>query len=93
MSVKRRVVKGVFIAAAVLIVYGAAAMRWMELRAERARLESEISSLKAENGRLYEEARRLREDPGYAEEVARRELGFVRPGETKIKITSRPSDD
>ena len=89
MSAKGRFLKAGLIGAAVLVVYGAAAIRWMELRSERSRLENEISSLKSENKKLYEEARRLREDPAYAEAVARRELGFVRPGETKIKIAPR----
>ena len=95
MSSKTRFVRTALIGAGILFVYGAAALRWIELRSDRSRLEAEISSLKTENRRLYEEARRLREDPAYAEAVARRELGFVRPGETKIKISNRqpPSDD
>jgi cell division protein FtsB len=36
---------------------------------------------RAENERLREEKRRLEEDPATIEEVARRELGFIRPGE------------
>ncbi|MCM8794595.1 MAG: septum formation initiator family protein [Candidatus Omnitrophica bacterium] len=89
MGTKRPFFIGVAIAAALLLVYGAGTLRWLELRAERARLEWEISALKAENKRLYEEAKRLREDPSYAEAVARKEFGFVRPGETKIKITPK----
>ena len=71
-----------------LLLYGRGAFRWAQLRAQQARLEAEIVGLKAENQRLVEEARRLREDPDYAEAVARRQLGFVRPGETVIKIKS-----
>ncbi len=95
MSSKTRFVRTALIGVGILFVYGAAALRWIELRSDRSRLENEISSLKTENRRLYEEARRLREDPAYAEAVARRELGFARPGETKIKMSNRqpPSDD
>ncbi len=86
---KRHLLIGAAIGGALLLVYGSGLLRWLELEAEKARLESEVTTLKAENQRLYQETKRLREDPAYAEEVARRQMGFVRPGETKIKFTPR----
>ena len=93
MGSKKQLIIGIAAAGGLLAVYGAGAIRWVELSSERARLQAEISALRVDNQKLYEEARRLREDPAYAEAVARRELGFVRPGETKIKFTSsRPKE-
>ncbi len=67
------------------VLYGPGFIRWAELKAQQAELRTEVARLKAENSRLHAEARRLREDPSYAEAIARRELGFVRQGETMIK--------
>ena len=82
--------KQILIAAAItggfLFVYGPGALRWVEMKIQRFQLESEIATLKSENQRLYQESRRLREDPSYAETLYRRQLGFVRPGETVIKL-------
>lgn len=86
MEPKRRVLIGISIGGGLLFLYGAGLLRWAEITAQKSALESEVARLKQENLRLYEEARRLREDPAYAEAIARRELGFVRPGETKIKF-------
>lgn len=44
-------------------------------------LAAATSRQRAENERLREEKRRLEDDPAAIEEVARRELGFIRPGE------------
>ena len=73
-----------------LLLFGPRLLRWGELKGREAQLQAEIASLKAQNRELFEEARRLREDPAYAEAVARKELGLVRPGETVIKVKSRP---
>jgi len=44
-------------------------------------LAIQIDQLRAQNTSLRETARRLREDPATIESLARRELGFIRPGE------------
>ena len=91
MEPKQRVLIWMAVACGLLFLYGAGLLRWAELTAQKSVLEAEVARLKQENIRLYEEARRLREDPAYAEAVARRELGFVRPGETKIKFKDASS--
>ena len=50
-------------------------------REEYRALETTLARSRAENARLREEARRLKEDPEAVEEIARRELGFIKPGE------------
>ncbi|MBI3292492.1 MAG: septum formation initiator family protein [Elusimicrobia bacterium] len=72
--------------AGALFLYGPGFIRWVELRSGEGALKSEIGGLKLENQRLIEEARRLREDPSYAEAIYRNELGFVRPGETVVRL-------
>ena len=44
-------------------------------------LEAAVGRARAENARLNEQARRLREDPAAVEELARRDFGFIKPGE------------
>lgn len=44
-------------------------------------LEATLGGARAENSRLGDQARRLREDPGTVEELARRDFGFIKPGE------------
>ncbi len=53
----------------------------LRARREHAALEQSLASARAENAKLQAEARRLRSDPRAIEEVARRELGFIKPGE------------
>jgi cell division protein FtsB len=50
-------------------------------RREHASLEQALADARTSNARLRSEARRLREDPQAIEDVARRELGFIKPGE------------
>ena len=88
MDPKRHLLIGALVGGGLFILYGPGAFRWLELKSQQAHMESEVISLQIENRRLYEETRRLREDPDYAEAVARREMGFVRPGETKIHFRS-----
>ncbi len=89
MDPKRNLLIGAAIGGGLLLIYGPGLFRWVELKAQRIQMESEIASLKQENQRLYEETIRLREDPAYAEAVARREMGFARPGETVVRIKNR----
>ena len=86
MNPKRSLLIGLAVGTGLLILYGPGFLRWLELRARRVQLESEIATLAEKNQQLLEEARRLREDPAYAEAVARRQFGFVRPGETVVKF-------
>ena len=74
-----------------IFFYGPGALRWLELQIQRHELRSEIAALKTQNQRLYQESRRLREDPSYAEQLYRQQLGFVRPGETVIKLKNQKS--
>jgi cell division protein FtsB len=53
----------------------------LKARQEYRALEASLSHAREENASLREEARRLREDPTAVEEIARRELGYIRPGE------------
>jgi cell division protein FtsB len=53
----------------------------MKAGAEIRGLESTLGRARAENGRLGEQARQLREDPVALEELARRDFGFIKPGE------------
>src|SRR5215203_5304837 len=50
-------------------------------RRQHSELEGALAAAKASNAELRAETRRLREDPSAIEELARRELGFIRPGE------------
>lgn len=86
MAPRKVFLTGLVIGGGLAFLFGPGSVRWMELRAQRERLKAEVASLQAENRRLYEETRRLREDPSHIETVARRQLGFVRPGETVIKF-------
>jgi cell division protein FtsB len=53
----------------------------LQARRDFDRDEQALERLRAENAGLRQEIRRLREDPETVEEVARRELGYIRPGE------------
>lgn len=86
MDPKRHLLIGAAVAGGLVFLFGPGAFRWLELKQQRQQLKAEIAALERENLRLYEESRRLREDSAYAEAVARRELGFVRPGETKVRF-------
>jgi len=83
---KKKLLIGGGIGLGLVLLYAPAFLRWSEMNARQEQLEAEIALLKRENGRLYQEAKRLREDPSYAEAVARRQFGFVRPGETVVKF-------
>jgi cell division protein FtsB len=58
----------------------------MAQRDKAAALETEIGELRAENARLATEIRALKTDPRAIERVAREELGLARPGETVFLI-------
>jgi cell division protein FtsB len=82
----RRIVHGVLLFIAVVIVVdgivgerGLLTMR--RARLEYQTLEARLAERRAENAALEEQVRRLREDDRAIEEVARRDLGLIRPGE------------
>ena len=86
MEPKKKLLIGAGVGLGLLALYTPAFLRWSELNARQEQLEAEIAALNRENAQLIQEAKRLREDPSYAEAVARRQFGFVRPGETVVKF-------
>ena len=62
----------------------------MRARQQYDRLAGEVARQRADNRRMADEARRLRDDPATIEEVARRELGFIRPGEKVFIVRDLP---
>ena len=61
---------------------------WM-LRAERETLRLDVKTLEARERALVQEIEALRADPAYIEQVARRELGFVKPGEVIVQLPAQ----
>ncbi len=57
-------------------------------RAERRGLELERTRLERRVQRLRQTLRMIRTDPGSAEAYARHELGWIRPGETVVVLTT-----
>jgi cell division protein FtsB len=59
----------------------------LRARHEQVGLLAALTKVRLENQQLREDARRIREEPAAAmEEAARRELGFIKPGETLVII-------
>jgi len=58
----------------------------INLRKEIARLKEKSVGLEEENRRLKEELEAVKNDPEYMESLARKELGLIKPGETKYKF-------
>jgi len=56
------------------------------LNKEIAQLKQRIVGLEDENRALKEELEALKNDPEYIESLARRELGLIKPGETKYRF-------
>jgi cell division protein FtsB len=64
----------------------------LRARKQEHELLGSLARIRLENQRLQQEAERLREEPAALEETARRELGFLRPGETLVIIRdTRPT--
>jgi len=53
----------------------------MRARDLEAAVASDLQRVRDENRRTVEQARRYREDPATLEELARRDLGYIKPGE------------
>lgn len=62
------------------------------VRGAHQELQRRLADIRAENARLAEEIRRLESDPAAIEDAARRELGFIRPGEKIFTVRDRQPD-
>lgn len=86
--VSRLVQLGLALAALTLVIeslFGANGLSaMMQARREYAVLANDLDRIRAENQRLQAQARRLREDPTAIEEAARRDLGYMAPGEKVV---------
>lgn len=60
------------------------------VRDQKAAIERDLQATRLENQRMSEQARRYREDPATIEELARRDLGFIKPGEKLFIIRDLP---
>ena len=67
---------------------------WLRLRDEVAQAEDRIHWLERQNTVLRDEVAALRTDPFAQERAVREELGWVRPGETLVRVpgTGTPSE-
>ncbi len=59
---------------------------WLSLRAEVTQAEDRIRALERQNTALRDEVTALRADPFAQERAVREELGWVRPGETLVRV-------
>ena len=89
--------QAVLLAFTVVIVVDAVAgdEGWLARREsdrESSILKAEYDRVVAENAALEERIRRLHEDESLMEELARREFGFIRPGERLFIIKDLPSE-
>jgi len=57
---------------------------------EEAAAQHRLATVRIDNARAVEQARRYREDPATLEELARRDLGFIKPGEKLFIIRDLP---
>lgn len=65
----------------------------LQARREHQAVSTELQRIRRENAALRREVQRLRTDPAAIEELARRELGFISPGEKVFIIRdARPAD-
>ena len=82
---------GLAVFALILIVeslFGSRGLSAMfQARKDYAAAAADLARLRAENARLRAEAERLRDDPAAIEEAARRDLGYIAPGEKLFIIT------
>jgi cell division protein FtsB len=86
----------VALAAMALVVDGIAGERgWVANRRDRQMLEQaerQLQEKRLENARIRDLARRLRDqDPATIEDIARRDLGYIAPGETVFIVRDAPS--
>jgi len=62
----------------------------MRARDLEAAVAGDLQRVRDENQRTVEQARRYREDPATLEELARRDLGYIKPGEKLFIIRDLP---
>jgi cell division protein FtsB len=62
----------------------------MRARELEAAVATDLQRVRDENQRTVEQARRYREDPATLEELARRDLGYIKPGEKLFIIRDLP---
>lgn len=62
----------------------------MRARDTEAAVAHRLQTARQENLRMVEQARRYREDAATIEELARRDLGFIKPGEKLFIIRDLP---
>jgi cell division protein FtsB len=68
-------------------------LEMVKKRQEYRALEQSLTDVRAENARLREEAQRLQDDTSAIEDLARRELGFIKPGEKLFIVKDVPQTD
>jgi cell division protein FtsB len=68
-------------------------LEMVKKRQEYRALEQSLADVRAENARLREEAQRLQDDASAIEDLARRELGFIKPGEKLFIVKDVPQTD
>ena len=68
-------------------------LEMVKKRQEYRALEQSLTDVRAENTRLREEAQRLQDDASAIEDLARRELGFIKPGEKLFIVKDVPQTD
>jgi len=68
-------------------------LEMVKKRQEYRALEQSLTDVRAENTRLREEAQRLQDDSSAIEDLARRELGFIKPGEKLFIVKDVPQTD
>jgi cell division protein FtsB len=94
---QRLVTIGLVVATSVLVLNVLVGTRGLpavfQARRDHQAASSELQRIREENTRLRQEIMRLRSDPSAIEELARRELGFISPGEKVFIIRdARPVD-
>ncbi len=62
----------------------------MRAHDREAEVQHDLATARLDNQRAVEQARRYREDPATLEELARRDLGFIKPGEKLFIIRDLP---
>jgi cell division protein FtsB len=75
----------------VFILGDSGAIKILQLRLERSRLDSDIVQLQQSVVQLEKSIERLEDDYGYIEKIARERYGYVRPGDRVYKMV--PIDD
>ena len=68
-------------------------LEMVKKRQEYRALEQSLTDVRTENARLREEAQRLQDDSSAIEDLARRELGFIKPGEKLFIVKDVPQTD